>query len=285
VVKIKIENTERTSGAQHGETISVYCFQRKPSLLPIATEGGHKAVPKEGQRIRALVKTRHNRLEGIYPDWFHVLDLNAKELEATKWVRQMRGDLLCDDEHPGRPIASLILTRIRISSINDTGLKHLAAFQSLRSLDIRFEKITDEGLRDVAALTGLEELKLDGVGVGDKGIQNLKPLNSLRELRLVGTRVTDTGLRHLSENHSSLRSLTVSGEKITDAGLRELARLTGLRELLLQDTKATGKGLLRLTPCRNLRSVECHGVTVTDQQRRQLKEAMPGCEFRNIRIE
>ena len=87
IVEIKVDQVERPASLKPGELLSIYCFQTKVdelarqkgkigAALGLIGENGHRAVPKEGQRIRASAKPRHGRLEGIYPDWFTVVESN-----------------------------------------------------------------------------------------------------------------------------------------------------------------------------------------------------------------
>ena len=70
VIQIRVESVERGKGVKDADVLLVYCFQRKASASSIPAESGHKAIPKEGPRIRALAKPRHGVLAGLYPDWF-----------------------------------------------------------------------------------------------------------------------------------------------------------------------------------------------------------------------
>ena len=84
IVEIKLAEVERPASAKSGDLLWIYCFQAKkirrnesPSelakteaILAQIGEAGHDAIPKEGQRIRALAKPRNGRLEGLYPKWF-----------------------------------------------------------------------------------------------------------------------------------------------------------------------------------------------------------------------
>ena len=92
IVEVKIDQVERPASIKPGELISVYCFQAKrpektgtgtavekaESWIASIGESGHSAVPQEGQQIRAMAKPRGGRLEGLYPDWFTVIETKPK---------------------------------------------------------------------------------------------------------------------------------------------------------------------------------------------------------------
>ena len=97
IVEIKVDHVERPDSLTPSKLLSVYCFRAKriervlrattlekfEAALASVTESGHSAIPREGQRIRALAKTRNGRLEGLYPVWFSLVeeepDLGYKE--------------------------------------------------------------------------------------------------------------------------------------------------------------------------------------------------------------
>lgn len=90
IVQLKVQSVERGKSLKKGDMLLVYCFQRKSSATPIPAEGGHKAIPREGQQIRALAKPRNGLLEGIYPNWFSVVD-TAKKDAAKGDVGKLQG--------------------------------------------------------------------------------------------------------------------------------------------------------------------------------------------------
>ena len=109
-VRIRVENAERSYYPSVGKLFSVRCFQRKASAPRVPAASGHTAVPKVGQRIRAWVNRRKDGTNhGIYPDWFHTVELNEQQRTAFDWVKSKGGRLGCDDSKPSRPIVSLNL--------------------------------------------------------------------------------------------------------------------------------------------------------------------------------
>jgi hypothetical protein len=77
IVKIEVSDSETPKTVKASDVLLVYCFQRKPHRglgNPAPGESGHTVVPKEGQQIRALAKYRHGTLQGLYPDWFTVVE-------------------------------------------------------------------------------------------------------------------------------------------------------------------------------------------------------------------
>ena len=61
----------------------------------------------------------------------------------------------------GRPHA-VALAAAREPSLNDAGLKELAALKNLTTLNLSHTNVTDAGLKELAALKNLTTLNLSG---------------------------------------------------------------------------------------------------------------------------
>src|SRR5438105_607482 len=92
------------------------------------------------------------------------------------------------------PVVEVFLGHTRVT---DIGLKELAHFKQLKSLELSGTKITDAGLKELRNLKYLEILKLDKTLVTDRGMKELAKLKQLQALVLSGTKVTDAGLTAL----------------------------------------------------------------------------------------
>ena len=105
LVEIKADQVESPASLKPGGLVLIYCFQArkaKADELPSAEERieamltrigetGHHAVPREGQMIRALAKPRGGRLEGLYPDWFTLID-SKKKAQSTRHRRRIESN-------------------------------------------------------------------------------------------------------------------------------------------------------------------------------------------------
>jgi hypothetical protein len=79
IVEIKVEQVDKGMGIKKGDTFRAFCYQRKEGKASIEFDSaGHKAVPKEGSRIKVFVFHSQGRSEGCYPDWFDVLPADGK---------------------------------------------------------------------------------------------------------------------------------------------------------------------------------------------------------------
>ncbi|HMD54167.1 MAG TPA: leucine-rich repeat domain-containing protein [Phycisphaerae bacterium] len=91
------------------------------------------------------------------------------------------------------------------TNITDSGLKELAKFTSLQSLDIEDTQVTDAGLKELEGLTQLEDLYISFNQVTDAGLKELKGFKQLRLLFIVKTQVTDAGISDLQKASPNLR--------------------------------------------------------------------------------
>ena len=73
LVQIRIEVVERGEGFREGDVIYAFAFQRRPDGRPETAAAGHRAIPKEGQRIRAWIRHSKGEMKALYPEWFEVL--------------------------------------------------------------------------------------------------------------------------------------------------------------------------------------------------------------------
>ncbi|NNC90813.1 MAG: hypothetical protein HKN82_20350 [Akkermansiaceae bacterium] len=74
VVKVRIETIKKGDGFKPGDVMEVSCFKRNRRIFLTPGASGHGDPPKKGARIRAFVNRSPRKTEGVYPDWFDVLE-------------------------------------------------------------------------------------------------------------------------------------------------------------------------------------------------------------------
>lgn len=79
------------------------------------------------------------------------------------------------------------------SGISDTGLKELARFDTLQSLNFYQGRITDEGVSQLTALKNLKVLSLYNTSLTDAAIKELAKIKTLEYLDLGGRNVRASG--------------------------------------------------------------------------------------------
>lgn len=136
--------------------------------------------------------------------------------------------------------------------ITDQGVSALKTWQHLTRLNLEGTKITEGALQQLAELTSLVWLNIGSVQVTDAGIEALTSLPNLRDLKLGGNKLTDAGLQPLRQM-PGLISLDLGGTQrqdsgtwsvsFTQAGLDATATLKSLRQLRLNDTLISARGL------------------------------------------
>jgi hypothetical protein len=165
------------------------------------------------------------------------------------------------------------------AGVPDEGLKGLARFKGLHTLDLTLDPVTDAGLRELAALAALRSLNLAGTKVTDAGLKHLAGLKSLERLSLGGTAVTNEGLKALAALNQ-LQALDLADTEVTDAGVKALAGLKGLRMLSLRVLKVSAAAVKELVALKSLRTLDLGGTTVTEAGVKDLRKAMPDCTIR-----
>ena len=151
IVEIKVDNAERPASLKSGDLLSLYCFQAKnaepprsasesekvAALLTTIGEAGHRELPKEGEKIRALAKPRHGRLEALYPRWFSLIEAESQE-EADGDI-QSRKSIGFHLLEQGKPIRGV--TREDGWQLNESGNGPLSYVHLKPVFEITKEKI------------------------------------------------------------------------------------------------------------------------------------------------
>jgi hypothetical protein len=86
--------------------------------------------------------------------------------------------------------------------------------------------------------------------------------------------VTDEGLNRLSAA-THLRTVEITSSRVTDKGLHSLSKVSGLETLIINSPHVTLEGLKRLPSAKSLRTVAARGISLTDDERRELCTARP----------
>jgi len=152
--------------------------------------------------------------------------------------------------------------------ITDEGAATVRNWKHLRRLNLRGTKITDTTLEYLSGVTTLEWLDIGWAQITDTGLDQLVSLGNLRSLTMGGNKLTDTALEFLRQM-PQIEYLDVGGAQRTDSGLwsllltetgvQAIASVTELRELRLQGTSITGRGLETLHALAKLERLDLHG--------------------------
>jgi hypothetical protein len=129
--------------------------------------------------------------------------------------------------------------------ITDTGIKHIAHWTHLQSLNIDDCKLSGDGIAVIAHLTQLKYLNLNGAQVRDADLDHLLQLRKLRGFSLSGSKIQGHNLSMLNQL-PKLIGLNIAQTDLDDEGLAEIGKLHRLEFLDAQNTKITYDGLAKL---------------------------------------
>jgi len=210
--------------------------------------------------------------------------------DGDSWERKSPGRLLekwgwtdeAVDDDGLRVVAQfshLESLQIGWTEVGDAGLAHLVGMH-LRGLALDDTNVSDAGLVHVAEIESLEQLWLShNDGVTDTGLAHLKRISKLKGLFLDHCPyVTNAGVAHI-QGLTRLETLWLNGTQVTDAGLGHLHGLTGLGELYLDGTQITDAGLPHLQRLAGLKQLCLTNTQVTDAGLAQLRQALPNCSI------
>ncbi len=186
----------------------------------------------------------------------------VEDITCPGWVDDK---ILAFFSHNGRFPKVKKITFVQ-SKISSNGLKLLAKFPELESLDFEYVLLDNKSLPHLMVVKGLSTLRLSGTQVTVEGISCLKRLPMLSHLELSRAQITDRGLSHLRQL-KKLKSLDLSRTSINGSGLKLLGRLTDLEKLNLDNTHLDDKGVAQLAEMPNLRKLaELHvaNTNITD---------------------
>ena len=150
------------------------------------------------------------------------------------------------------------------TTIDDEGLRPLAACKSLKVLALDDLWIGTTGLEALSGLMDLEELYLAGTLIDDSSMVQVAKFPVLKKLRLASTQVSDESIATLAAR-TTLEELDLSSNSlITNAGLAHLAKLTNLRKLNLWRVQISDEGILQLAPLTRLEWLNLDNTMLSD---------------------
>lgn len=106
-------------------------------------------------------------------------------------LRTVSAPLGCDDRTLARlaPVAELIVdAELARTKVTDGGVRSLASWPNLRTLDLSRTAVTSQGVTALRSLEKLETLNLTGTLVDDAGIAQLRMMPKLRGLWFYGSK-------------------------------------------------------------------------------------------------
>ena len=149
---------------------------------------------------------------------------------------------------------------------------HLACFKHMPQIrTLRISNLDDKGLRRLRFLKQLEELDLNGTSIQGPGLSALAGMKHLRKLDLHGNPITGEHLANLKDL-DSLEELDLSNTVADDDSMAALAGLKNLKRLNVQGTKVRGPGLRKLYRLKNQLSLR---ITLSADDMEDVDGAVP----------
>lgn len=198
-------------------------------------------------------------------------------------VHHWAPDIGADDAATLAGLQHLEELRLHATSLGDEDVALLAGLQRLRVLDLSLAGVGDDtrfdgtGFTACASHRSLVELRMDHCVLTTAGLRAIAGIPELRKLRMRKLHDRQLGAARGQEaqgahadlaalqNARHLEHLDLSdSEAGVDAALPALARLPRLRELLLDSTDVSSRGIAALAACRTLERLDVAYATDPD---------------------
>jgi hypothetical protein len=205
-----------------------------------------------GRNPEAILQTPEVGIEGLEVS---LLDMDSEKRSATdcllKYITHFK---------------NLRALRIGQSDVTEKGIWYVSKGPSLTFLDIRETNLSENAINSLAALTRLEFLRLEIINATDQAMKGLSKLQNLNWIDLTGSVGFGSSVAELLSKLPKLAALCLSRTKTGDEGLLHFSRLTKLKQLSVDCTLITDKGIESLTLCKSLEYLELSGnPKITDR--------------------
>jgi hypothetical protein len=185
------------------------------------------------------------RLKGLVLGGMAIDDGVFRHLKALRELTQLNL-AYTNIEGDFTALAGLPLVHVQLEGccrVGDRCAQTLAAFPTLRQLEIHMTGLTDGGVHHLAH-SPLEVLWLGG-RITDYGMNAVATMTALKHLDVCAPGVTDQGVRVIS-GLTGLEVLWLSNCRITDVSVELFSQFKSLRELAVGKTLITAAGRARL---------------------------------------
>lgn len=201
-------------------------------------------------------------------------DVDDKALEPIGRIATLRNLDLRDCRITNAGLASLAglerLAALRLSgksgatTVDDSGMIHLARLPSLRTVMLDHLWVSEKGLETLAPLTRLEELTLAQTLAGDDALPVIARFATLKRLRLAKTTVTAAGVAALVKLDRLVDLDLSECASLDDAALEPVGTLVSLERLNLWRVPVGDAGIAHLAPLVRLRWLNLDNTLLSD---------------------
>ena len=187
------------------------------------------------------------------------------------------GEMAIDDGVFGHLKSLRQLEYLNLAYTNVSG--DFTALEDLPLRDVRLEgcrHVSDRCAQTLAAFPTLRQLEMHMTGLTDAGVEHLTSLSL--EVLWLGGRITDQGMNSVG-SIATLKHLDVCSAGVTDRGVRAISGLNGLEVLWLSQCSITDASVDLLGQFQSLRELAVGNTGITAAGRARLREMLPQCRL------
>ena len=213
------------------------------------------------------------RLKAGGPD---VTNAGLEKIQGLKKLRVLDLDQAGVDDAGMKYLVDLPLVDInlKLTNIQDEGLKDLAKIKTLKQLKLIKTKVTNAGIAHVKGMENLEGIDLQDVNTVDSACLNdIKGLKKLRFLRIYGPTFDGDGIAPIGEM-TTLRTLSMQQTGVSDDNVKHLKDLVNLEKLYLYGTHVTDTGMAQLAGLTKLKELELRATACGGDGMEYLKQML-----------
>ena len=201
----------------------------------------------EQQRLEVGMAGGQCETENRVPAWLSIVAgedfhsfMDHPEIVAVK----LKGDKIADANLARLPaLPGLLKLDLQDAQVTSDGLKHIAQWRNIRTLNLGNTKVTD--ITPLAELPHLESLLLNFSQVRGKHLAGLSQLKNLKELGAGYIQVTDPDVVEIAKC-TGLEQLSIAAAQLGEHGLQPLTSLSRLDTLVLKDASFNAADLQAL---------------------------------------
>lgn len=189
----------------------------------------------------------------------------------------------------------------------DKALAYLTHLTGLKYIDLDRAEVTDKGVSALKSLKNIEQISAFGTMITGTCFKDLATMSKLKVLNLQNNHILPESVKQIPVSFPALQVLNLGHTLLTDKTLAPIARLSQLeqleissnpgitdqaiphivalkklRRLDIESTAITGKGLLKLSPLKDLKVLVADASSFKGNDAAMLKKQIPSATLRLI---
>lgn len=189
----------------------------------------------------------------------------------------------------------------------DKALAYLTHLTGLKYIDLDRAEVTDKGVSTLKPLKNIEQISAFGTMITGTCFKDLSTMSKLKVLNLQNNHILPESIKQIPLSFPALQVLNLGHTVLTDKTLAPVARLSqleqleisanpgitdgaiphivalkNLKRLDIESTAITGKGLLKLSPLKDLQVIVADASSFKGNDAALLKKQIPGATLRLV---